>query len=139
MGGVKAAEKETKRSHPVFASGAMELSQTDTVKMKIDTENKPSIKLKQNKTPLNRRKIMDKAINEMSEAKVLERFQSPWSFPIVVVDRQDGTKRVCVDFRELNKFTKTMSCNLPLTDVILAQLGKTKYFYVQFLNWVTGK
>ena len=72
--------------------------------------------------------MTEKAIDEMIEAKVIERSQSPWSFPVEVVDKQDGSKKFCVDFRKLNKVTKTMSCPLPLIADILAQLGRAKFF-----------
>jgi hypothetical protein len=117
------------RENPdLFASSDLDLSQTDTVKMKVDTGDSAPIKLKPYRTPLNKRKVIDKAIDDMLEAKVIERSQSPWSFPVVVVDKSDGTKRFCVDFRQLNKVTKSMSYPLPLIDDILAQLGEAKYF-----------
>ena len=74
------------------------------------------------------RQVIDKAINEMLDADVIRRSRSPWSFPVVIVDKRDGSKRFCVDFRRLNKVTKKNSYPLPLIDDILALLGKAKYF-----------
>ena len=67
-------------------------------------------------------------IESMLKANVIRRSKSPWSFPLVVVQKRDGTSRMCVDFRKLNKITKSMAYPLPLIDDILAQLGKSKYF-----------
>ena len=64
----------------------------------------------------------------MLDADVNRRSRSPWSFPVVIVDKRDGSKRFCVDFRRLNKVTKNYSHPLPLIDDILALLGKAKYF-----------
>lgn len=64
----------------------------------------------------------------MLAAGLIERSRSPWSFPVVVVDKKDGSKRFCVDFRRLNKITKPISYPLPLIDDILALLGKAKFF-----------
>ncbi|MES9879659.1 MAG: reverse transcriptase family protein, partial [Sedimenticola sp.] len=112
----------------LFATTDAELSHTDTVRMKIDTGNSPPIKLRPYRTPLNNRKVIDKAVDEMLDAKIIEHSRSPWSFPVVIVDKKDGSKRFCVDFRALNKVTKTNSYPLPLIDDILALLGKAKYF-----------
>ena len=64
----------------------------------------------------------------MLEAKVIERSQSPWSFPLVVVKKKDGSDRMCVDFRTLNKIVRPVSYPLPLIDDILSLLGNAKYF-----------
>ena len=64
----------------------------------------------------------------MLDADVIKRSRSPWSFPVVIVDKKDGNKRFCVDFRKLNQITKKNSYYLPLIDDILALLGKAKFF-----------
>ena len=71
-------------------------------------------------TPLNYREVIDKALEEMIEAKVIRRSNSPWSFPVVIVDKKDGSKRFCVDLRKLNQVIKKNSFPLPLIDDILS-------------------
>lgn len=84
--------------------------------------------MKPYRTPLNKRKIIDKAIDDMLDSNIIQRSKSSLSFPTVVVDKKDGSKRFCVDFRQLNKITKTNSWPLPLIDDLLDQLGKASYF-----------
>lgn len=55
---------------------------------------------------------------------MIERSESLWSFPIVVVDKRNGGQRFCVDFRKLNAILKP----LPLIHDILALLGRVKCF-----------
>ena len=105
-----------------------QLGHTKTVKMKINTQGHPRIKLRPYRTPINSREVVDKAVDEMLEANVIRRSNSPWSFPVVIVDKKDGSKRFCVDFRKLNQITKPNSYPLPLIDDILALLGKAKHF-----------
>ena len=104
------------------------MGQADTVKMKLDTGEHPPIKMKPYRTPLNKRAVIDNAVDEMLEAGIIRRSRSPWSFPVVVVDKKDGSKRFCVDLRQLNKITKPISYPLLVIDDILARLGKAKYF-----------
>ena len=124
-GGVK---KLVTENRDLFAQTDAELGHTDTVKMKLDTGEHPPIKMKPYRTPLNKRAVIDNAVDEMLEAGIIRRSRSPWSFPVVVVDKKDGSKRFCVDFRQLNKITKPISYPLPVIDDILARLGKAKYF-----------
>ena len=79
-------------------------------------------------TPLNNRYVIDKALEEMLEAKVIRRSNSPCSFPVVIVDKKDGSKRFCIDFRKLNQVIKTNSFPLPLIDDILSLLGRAEFF-----------
>ena len=116
------------RNKDLFAKKDKDLGRTDTVKFRIDTGNHRPIKNRPYRTPLNKREVIDKAIDEMLDAKVIERSRSPWSFPLVVVDKKDGSKRMCVDFRSLNKIVTPMSVPLPLIDDILTLLGKAKHF-----------
>ena len=96
--------------------------------MKIDTGDHPPIKLRPYRVQLNNRKVIEHAVKEMLDAKIIERSRSEWSFPIVIVDKTDGSKRFCIDFRKLSKITKSNSYPLPVIDDILAMLGKAKYF-----------
>ena len=64
----------------------------------------------------------------MLEANIIRRSRSPWSFPVVIVDKKDGSKRFCVDFMKLNQITKRNSFPPPLIDDILALLGNAKFF-----------
>ena len=116
------------RNRDLFVKTDAELSHTDTVRMKIDTQGHSPIKLKPYRTQLNNRKVIEEAVDEMLEAKIISRSRSDWSFPVVIVDKKDGTKRFCVDFRKLNNITKLNSYPLPVIDDILALLGKSKYF-----------
>ena len=117
-----------KKNNDLFAKKDKDLGHTSTVKMRIDCQGHRPLKNRAYRTPLNKRKIIDKAIDEMLEAKVIERSQSPWSFPLVVVKKKDGSDRMCVDFRTLNKIVRPVSFPLPLIDDILSLLGDAKYF-----------
>ena len=112
----------------LFAQKDTELGHTETVKMKLDTGGIFLLKNRPYRLPLIKRKCVDKAIDELMEANIIERSRSPWSFPIVIVGKRDGTTRMCVDFRSLNKILKPISFPLPLIDDILTLLGGAKVF-----------
>ena len=64
----------------------------------------------------------------MLDADIIRRSRSPWSFPVVIVDKKDGSKSFCVDFRKLHQETNKNSYPLPLIGDILSLLGKAKFF-----------
>lgn len=77
---------------------------------------------------------MAPAIQEVVEAEVekllslghIEPSTSPWSSPLVVVNKSNGEKRVCVDFRALNKHTVKNSYPLPHLQSVLDSLKDSR-------------
>ena len=94
------------KNRDVFAAHDRDLSQSSSIRMNIDTSKHPPIRLRPYKTPLNKRKVIENAVSEMLDAKVIERSNSPWSFPMVIVKKADGTNRPCIDYRRLNDITR---------------------------------
>jgi hypothetical protein len=112
----------------LFAQSDSDLGRTDVVKMSIDTGGSAPIRKRPFRAPLNKRRIISQAVDEMLAAKVTERSVSPWYFPMVIVKKADGSNRPCVDYSSLNNVTRKNSYPLPLIDDILSQLGNAKYF-----------
>lgn len=48
------------------------------------------IKLRPYRTPIHKRPLVEEAVKDMMEAGMIESSESPWSFPIGVVDKKDG-------------------------------------------------
>ena len=111
-----------------FASEDRQLGKTNTIKMRIDTGDHPPIKKRPYPTPLAQRKKVEEAIEQMLEDGIVERSQSPWGFPIVLVKKKDNSLRFCVDYRELNKITTKSAFPLPVIEHTIATLGRAKYF-----------
>ena len=45
-------------------------------------------------------------VDSMLEMGVVRPSTSPYASPIVMVEKKDGSNKVCVDFRKLNKITE---------------------------------
>ena len=86
--------------------------------------------MKPYKTPFTKRPIVDKLIDDMLAVNVIQPSRSPWNFPIVIVDKKDGSKRFCTNFRKLDLISKRSSWPLPVTDGMLAVLGKAEFFTI---------
>ena len=115
----------------VFAAHDTDFGRTDTVTMKIDTKDHAPIKQRPYRTPLAQHKIVDDAVDEMLEKGIIERSNSPWASPIVLVKKKDGSTRFCVEYRKLNSISTVLAVPLPIIDDLLAVLGKAVFF----LHW----
>ena len=80
------------------------------------------------RTPPKERKMVDSTVDEIMQAVIIERSNSPCDFPIVLIEKKDGSKKFCVDFRALNKITKKFAQTLPVIEDILTSPESAKYF-----------
>ncbi|CAK9799160.1 Retrovirus-related Pol polyprotein from transposon 297 [Anthophora plagiata] len=64
----------------------------------------------------------------MESQGVIEKSESPWSSPIVLVKKKDGSTRFCVDYRRLNSITKKDSYPLPRIEDTLDALVGSSWF-----------
>jgi hypothetical protein len=102
--------------------------QAISVAHEIDTGNfKPISSAPYRAGPKEREKI-EEITNEMLTYGVAKFSRSPWSSPIVLIKKKDGSIRFCVDYRKLNNLTKRDVYPLPRTDDSLNALGGSKYF-----------
>ena len=59
------------------------------------------------------RRVIEEQVQEMLDQKIIRPSASPWSAPVVLVPKRDGTLRFCVDYRRLNKITVLEQFPLP--------------------------
>ena len=64
----------------------------------------------------------------MLEAGVIRRSTSPWTSPVVLIPKPDGSIRFCIDYRKLNKITRKDNQPLPRIDDLLDSFQKSKWF-----------
>ena len=64
----------------------------------------------------------------MLEMDIIEPSNSPYSAPLLLVKKSDGSFRPCIDFRKLNKATKFDSEPIPNPEDIYVKLNSKKYF-----------
>lgn len=66
--------------------------------------------------------VVDRELQDMLARGIIEKSDSPWASPLIMVKKKDGTYRPCVDFRKLNSVTKKDSYPLPMVTDTLDKL-----------------
>lgn len=67
-------------------------------------------------------------VKSMLDKDVIQPSTSPWSAPVVLAKKKDGTWRFCIDYRALNNITLRDMYPLPRIDDALDALQGAKYF-----------
>ena len=67
-------------------------------------------------------------VKKMLKDGVIRESNSPWSSPIVMIKKKDGSWRFCVDFRKVNSMTQKDAYPLPRIDETLEALTGSQFF-----------
>ena len=67
-------------------------------------------------------------VSRMLEQKIIQPSSSPWSSPVVMVQKKDGSWRFCIDYHKLNAATHRDAYPLPRIEATLDSLKGCRYF-----------
>jgi hypothetical protein len=71
---------------------------------------------------------IEKSIKEFLEMGHIRPSSSPFTYSVVLVEKKDGTTRMCIDYRALNKKTIKNRYRIPRIDELLDELHGVVYF-----------
>ena len=118
----------------VFANRDEELGRTHLVQFSINTGDSFPVAVRPRRTPYHLRSEVRKQIAEMEDRGIIQKSKSPWSAPILMVKKADGSYRFAVDFRELNRKTADEVTYLPSVKECLDSLAGSRLFTTLDLN-----
>jgi hypothetical protein len=94
----------------------------------IDTGNALPIQRKPYPIAHSEENTIREEIESLLAHGLIEKNNSDWGFPIVMVNKKDGTRRMCIDYRKLNLVTKASTYPLPRISDLLQQFHGDQYF-----------
>ena len=93
----------------------------------IETGDYPPVRQQLRRSPFAFRAKIDELVQEMIDMGIVQPSNSPWSSPVVLVKKKDGSVHFCVDYRKLNQ-TKLDEFPLPRINDTLDLLSSGMYF-----------
>ncbi|CAF5024393.1 unnamed protein product, partial [Rotaria sp. Silwood1] len=99
-----------------------------TVHHAIETGTHPPIYTSPYRVSYKDEQIQREEIDRLLKQGIIEESKSPWSSPIVLVRKKDGSVRFCIDFRKLNNITTKDAFPIPRIDDIFDHLSQAEYY-----------
>jgi Reverse transcriptase (RNA-dependent DNA polymerase) len=72
--------------------------------------------------------FLEKELGHFEKLGIIEKCESPWAAPILLVKKKNGELRLVVDYRKLNAITRKDAYPLPRINELLDCLGKATIF-----------
>ncbi|KAK7906740.1 hypothetical protein WMY93_015352 [Mugilogobius chulae] len=112
----------------VFRTGGGFTQASGMIKHHIHTGDTPPVRRRAYRTSPDKRREMDRQVQQLLADGIIEESCSPWSSPVVLVRKKDNSWRFCVDYRGLNAITIKDSHPLPRVDDTLDALAGATWF-----------
>ena len=112
----------------VFATSTNPFGRTSITQHKIITGESKPIKQAPRRLPLQLKEKAKEEVEKMLAKGIIELPSSPWSSPVVLVKKKDGTIHFCIDYRKVNGVTVKDSYPLPRIEDYLAALSGSQWF-----------
>ncbi|KAK3708498.1 hypothetical protein QZH41_003116 [Actinostola sp. cb2023] len=104
------------------------LGTTHAVEHKIQTGDAMPIRQHPRRTSPWKREEIHRQVDELLQQGRVSESSSPWSSPVVLVAKKDGSQRLCIDYRLLNAVTVKDAYPLPRVDDSIDALSGSKWF-----------
>ncbi|GJR39964.1 putative mitochondrial protein [Tanacetum coccineum] len=91
-------------------------------------EGAPPVNIRPYKHPPTQKDAIELMVKELLETRVIRHSHSPFSSPIVMVKKKDGTWRMCMDYRKLNQYTVKDKFPIPVIEELIDELNGATIF-----------
>ncbi|XP_065923227.1 uncharacterized protein [Magallana gigas] len=100
---------------------------TNLVEHKIVVTSSEPVRVKPYPIPFSTEKTITEEVQNMLQLNVIEPSSSPYSAPVVIARKKDGTNRFCIDYRRLNCATVFDAEPMPSPESIFSKMTGKKF------------
>ena len=111
-----------------FATSLKDLGKCDILPYKIKLTSDEIVNIPQYRKSIVDHEYIQKYVEEMEEAGLIRKSNSPYSSPLLLVPKKNGERRLVTDFRSLNKITQPENLPTPLVRDIFDRVSGSKWF-----------
>ncbi len=116
------------RYESTFSRDKLDCGEVKNTVHRIRLKDEKPFRLPYRRVPPTHYQKLRQTLNEMEERGIIQKSNSEWASPLVLVWKPSGELRICTDFRWLNQRTEKDAYPLPHQADALASLGGNCYF-----------
>ncbi|GJW73776.1 putative mitochondrial protein [Tanacetum coccineum] len=105
-----------------------ELMSTEDMIIEFHLQDTAPINIRPYRHPPTQKDAIEAMVTELHKSGVIRESHSPFSSPIVMVKKKDGTLRICVDYKALNKKTMKDKFPIPIIEELIDELFGAQVF-----------
>ncbi|XP_053092893.1 uncharacterized protein LOC128318860 [Pangasianodon hypophthalmus] len=119
------AQLHTDLSERALVRSGEELTTAQSQEL-TEVKTPPGVMIRQlpYRVPEARCKAIEEEVSQMLQDSIIKESTSPWSRPIVVVPKPNGSIQLCNDFRKLSQVSEFDGYPLPRVEDLVEQLGR---------------
>ena len=91
-------------------------------------DNAKPVNIRPYRYPLKQKDIIEQLVQDMLDSGIIQPSSNPFTSPVVLVSKKDGTSRLCVDYKELNNQTIKDKFPIPLVEKLMDELAGSRIF-----------
>ena len=101
---------------------------TDIIDHTVELNTRNHIRSRPYQVPQALRETIREEVDTMMKMGIIEKSNSPYASPVVIVKKKDGKNRFCVDYRKINAATVIDNEPIPNMEEIIAEVGGAEIF-----------
>lgn len=117
-----------RKYNSLFATSEIDVGCTTLIKHEIPLLDENPVRQPYRRIPFSQYQLVQSHIKQLLEGQIIRESCSPYSSPIVLVQKKDGGIRMCVDYRQLNAKTRKDAFPLPRIEESLDALTGARWF-----------
>lgn len=112
----------------LFAKNETDVGCTNLITHEIPLLDEVPVRQPYRRIPPSQYEMVKTHIKQLLDSQIIRESSSPYSSPIVLVQKKDGGIRMCVDYRQLNSKTRKDAYPLPRIEETLDALTGAQWF-----------